>query len=469
MALCKRARMESMKFALRFALAAPLLIGLTGCFSFFGGGSDDVAPHLRQLPGSTQALLAIKGMTQESPIFIRIFKEESELEVWKLKNNRFEHFRTYSICAWSGTLGPKVVQGDKQAPEGFYTVSAGAMNPKSQFYLSFNLGYPNAHDRSNNYTGSALMVHGKCKSAGCYAMTDAYIEEIYILAREAFNGGQTRFHVHAFPFRMTEANMARHRDNPWFGFWTRLKEGYDAFEVARKPPIVKTCGKQYLVNVQFTGQSDPSPEEPCPLYAKIDPNQVPGFDGMPPTMLASLKKQDQMTAATTAAAQPSPTISTASLLPSVFTGRTAPPAPVASTATMSASPVVTKSPVTSQTASLIPAPAQVKPAALPVALRPAPAPAAPAPASPAVTPPLAITPPAAPKPDVVAMPALPSITAPPVASIGDVPTKDVDPTALQKPNRSGKGGKLVSGPASPEVTTGGASPTVGFGFDGRAQ
>jgi murein L,D-transpeptidase YafK len=282
-----------MKLALRFAVLAPVMLGLTGCFNFLGLNSNDVAPADRQLPASTQALLVIKGMKAETPIFVRIFKEESELEVWKLKDGRFQLFRTYPICAWSGGLGPKVQQGDKQAPEGFYTIGRGQMNPRSLYHLSFNIGYPNAYDHANGHTGSALMIHGDCKSAGCYAMTDAYIEEIYILAREAFDGGQTKFHVQALPFRMTEANMQKHRDSQWYPFWAKLKEGYDSFEAAGKPPVVKVCSKQYLVNVQFPGQAaEPSPEGPCPVYAKIDPAQMPGIDGVPATALASLSKPE---------------------------------------------------------------------------------------------------------------------------------------------------------------------------------
>ena len=295
--------MKSMRIVLRFTLLAPFLLSLGGCLSFlgFGGGgstSDGVPPAERQLPASTQALLAIKGMRQELPIFVRIFKEEFEFEVWKFKGGRFQHFRTYPICAWSGGLGPKVQQGDRQAPEGFYTVSRGQMNPHSLYHLSFNIGFPNAYDHANGHSGSALMVHGDCKSAGCYAMTDAYIEEIYILAREAFNAGQTKFHVQALPFHMTAENMQRHRDSPWYPFWVKLKEGYDAFEATGKPPIVKVCSKQYLVNVRFPGEAgDPAPDAPCPIYAKVDPAAVPGIDGVPATVLASLGKPEPVTPA----------------------------------------------------------------------------------------------------------------------------------------------------------------------------
>ena len=188
-------------------------------------------------------------------------------------------------------MGPKLQLGDKQTPEGFYTVSHGQINPNSHYHLAFNIGFPNAYNSANGRTGSAVMVHGDCKSAGCFAMTDARIEEIYALARKAFDGGQSYFHVHIMPFRMTAANMASHQDSPWYPFWLRLKEGDDSFEATGKPPIVKVCGKQYMVNVSFPGlAADPGPGAPCPVYAKIDPAMLPGIDGAPGKMLASLSK-----------------------------------------------------------------------------------------------------------------------------------------------------------------------------------
>lgn len=210
-------------------------------------------------------LLGTKGMNSKAPIFIRIFKEESELEVWKERDDgRFYHFKTYPICTWSGALGPKLRQGDKQAPEGFYSVKSYQMNPNSSFHVSFNLGYPNDYDKAHNRTGNFLMVHGKCTSAGCYAMTDALMEEIYALAREAFAGGQEKFHVHAFPFRMTNANMERHKKHRWYGFWKTLKKGYDHFELHRMPPNVAVCGRRYNVNVHLPPDARIDPRASCP-------------------------------------------------------------------------------------------------------------------------------------------------------------------------------------------------------------
>ncbi len=274
----------------RFAFVVFAASSLTGCL---GMGGEEIAPHTKQLPAEAQVLLAKKGMTDQAPIFVRIFKEENELEVWKqMADGRFEHFKTYPICKWSGELGPKVAQGDKQAPEGFYTVRPGQLNPNSQFHLAFNLGFPNDYDRSNGRDGSALMVHGKCKSAGCFAMTDALIEEIYILARESFKGGQTAFQVNAFPFRMTEENMKRHATSEWVGFWRSLKAGYDSFEFFRVPPKVAVCSRQYLVNVSFLGhEARPDPQAPCPAYERVTPDVTPGFENLPTQQVARLPER----------------------------------------------------------------------------------------------------------------------------------------------------------------------------------
>lgn len=214
-------------------------------------------------------LLGHKGMEPTSPIFIRIFKEESELEIWKARDDgRFYHYKTYPICNWSGELGPKLRQGDKQAPEGFYSVKPHQMNPNSSFHIAFNLGYPNAYDRAHNRTGDFLMVHGKCRSAGCYAMTDALIEEIYALAREAFRGGQKQIEVHAFPFRMTDANMERHQKHRWYKFWQVLKEGYDHFEIHRIPPNIAVCERRYVVNVHLPEATKIDPVGACPRFLR---------------------------------------------------------------------------------------------------------------------------------------------------------------------------------------------------------
>jgi murein L,D-transpeptidase YafK len=253
--------------ALCRGLAVAAAMGAAG---WLGACSQtELPPHLKPLSKDTMMLLGKKGMATTQPIFVRVLKQESELEVWKQRDDgRFYHFKTYPICHWSGDVGPKVSQGDKQAPEGFYSISRHQMNPNSQFHLAFNLGYPNAFDKAHRRTGEFLMVHGKCKSAGCYAMTDALIEEIYALAREAFIGGQETFEVHAFPFRMTDENLERHKKHEHYRFWATLKQGYDYFETTRQLPKVAVCERRYVVNVKWRGPEPArlDPERACPAF-----------------------------------------------------------------------------------------------------------------------------------------------------------------------------------------------------------
>lgn len=251
-------------FIITVALAA-----LAGC----SGGLEDIAPKkaTRELPHKVVATMNAKGMKKTSPVMMRIFKEESVLEVWKQKTNgKYDLIASYDICKWSGELGPKYMEGDRQAPEGFYTVTPAQMNPNSQYHLAFNIGFPNVYDRANGRTGQHLMVHGDCSSSGCYSMTDEQIEEIYAFARDAFAGGQSGFQIQAFPFRMTPQNMARYKNDPNFEFWQTLKVGYDHFEITRQPPRVDVCDRQYQFNrVPAAGHSF-SPTQACPPSAMPD-------------------------------------------------------------------------------------------------------------------------------------------------------------------------------------------------------
>ncbi len=189
--------------------------------------------------------LAAADLKLGAPVFIRIFKREFELELWLMKDGKFSRFATYPVCRWSGALGPKVKQGDSQAPEGFYTVDQSALNPNSKYHLSFNLGYPNAFDQAHGRTGSLIMVHGNCVSIGCFAMTDPVIDEIWKIVTAALSGGQGRFQVEVFPFRMTEANLHWRADDPRAPFWRDLKTGYDLFERDRVPPKASVCNGRY--------------------------------------------------------------------------------------------------------------------------------------------------------------------------------------------------------------------------------
>ena len=256
------ARLRGLLFASLCAVA------LAGCNSTGGPGPN--AKAMKPLSPETLALIEKSDMEKDSPIVVRIFKEESELEVWKQKRDGdYALLKTYPICRWSGELGPKIKEGDRQAPEGFYTITPGQMNPNSNYYLAFNMGFPNAYDRAWGRTGAHLMVHGDCSSSGCYAMTDEQIQEIFALGRDSFMGGQRSFQVQAYPFRMTAQNMARHRNNPNMPFWRMIKEGSDAFEIAKAPPKVDVCERRYVFNATPV---DPSqrfdPSGPCPSYTQ---------------------------------------------------------------------------------------------------------------------------------------------------------------------------------------------------------
>jgi murein L,D-transpeptidase YafK len=225
------------------ALAATLTLALAACQGDFANRAD--AP----IPPQTVALMSEKGVDPESPTLIRAYKKESELEIWKMRaDGRYVHLKTFPMCRWSGQLGPKTREGDRQVPEGFYSITPAQMNPNSNYYLSFNVGYPNQLDRALGHTGGTIMVHGACSSAGCFSMTDAQIAEIYAIARTSFAGGQRAIQMQSYPFRMTPENLAKHRLDQNMAFWKQLKEGNDHFEVTQKEPRVAFCGRRYVFN-----------------------------------------------------------------------------------------------------------------------------------------------------------------------------------------------------------------------------
>ena len=250
---CERMFSGNMKVTVRLLALIALTLAVT---SMLMSAKKDDDPKLsrvqnaraRALP-KLKPLLEKSRLTMGSEIFMRIFKESSELEIFlkDAKTKKFKLLKTYKICSFSGVLGPKQRRGDLQAPEGFYFVPRKSMNPASRFHLSFDLGYPNAFDRAHGRSGDYLMVHGNCISIGCYAMTDARIEEIYTLADAALTKGQKFFRVHCFPFRMTAERMAEaeREKSPWLPFWKNLKQGYDLFERDGIPPDTRVEGTEY--------------------------------------------------------------------------------------------------------------------------------------------------------------------------------------------------------------------------------
>ncbi|WP_197507779.1 murein L,D-transpeptidase family protein, partial [Methylosinus sp. 3S-1] len=208
---------------------------------------------LQPIPPETLALMEQAGVTKESPTLIRSYKKESEFQIWKQRpDGRYVYLKTFPMCRWSGQLGPKVREGDRQAPEGFYSITPGQMNPNSSYYLSFNVGYPNAYDRALGHGGGSIMVHGACSSAGCFSMTDHQISEIYAILRTSFNNGQRAIQMQSYPFKMTAENLAKHRLDPHIGFWKQLKNGSDHFETAWREPTVGVCGHHYVFDAAPT-------------------------------------------------------------------------------------------------------------------------------------------------------------------------------------------------------------------------
>ncbi len=238
---------------------------LAGC----EGSYLDAGPGRSQQPISTATLteMAKIDTTPSSPTLLRAYKKEAELEIWKMKSNgEYALLKTYPMCRWSGQLGPKKREGDMQVPEGFYAIAPGQMNPNSHYYLSFNVGYPNAYDRAYGRTGGTVMVHGVCSSAGCFSMTDEQIADIYAIARDSFRGGQREIQMQSYPFHMTAENLAKHRLDPNIAFWKELKNGSDHFEIAKTEPSVLVCGKRYVFGA--TASSEVSATGPCPALKR---------------------------------------------------------------------------------------------------------------------------------------------------------------------------------------------------------
>ncbi|MDX7953540.1 hypothetical protein P7D22_20450 [Lichenihabitans sp. Uapishka_5] len=248
-------------------LSAAVAIGFAGLLAGCDGPSETGMTGYKAyspLSPETIALMKAKDTDQNAPMLIRAYKKEAEFEVWKQKKDgTYVHLKTYPMCRWSGQLGPKRTEGDRQVPEGFYTIAPGSMNPNSHYYLSFNVGYPNAYDRAHGYVGGNIMVHGICSSAGCFSMTDKQIEEIYAVARDSFAGGQRQIQMQSFPFRMTADNMAKLRLDPNMPFWKEIKRGADYFEVTKQETPVGVCDKHYVFGASpKTGRFDAL--SPCP-------------------------------------------------------------------------------------------------------------------------------------------------------------------------------------------------------------
>jgi murein L,D-transpeptidase YafK len=211
--------------------------------------------------------LATHHVTRDASIMIRIFKAESELEVWMTTNTGgYALFATYPVCFWSGTLGPKLKEGDRQAPEGFYTVAlAQTYRDGARLPVALDLGFPNSFDKLNARGGSGILIHGDCASIGCFAMTNPVNNELNKLVLRSLNAGQAYVPIHVFPFRMTKENFNRYDIPEWRDFWRNLKEGYDLFERTRRPQRVSVCDNSYGFQAASKIEgANPGPIAVCP-------------------------------------------------------------------------------------------------------------------------------------------------------------------------------------------------------------
>jgi murein L,D-transpeptidase YafK len=190
-------------------------------------------------------------------IYIRSFKFDSQLEVWvrNASNEPYKLFKTYKVCALSGSLGPKRMEGDYQVPEGFYYINV--FNPKSTYHLSLGLNYPNASDMvlsDSIQPGGDIYIHGSCLTVGCIPIMDYQIEEVYLLASLARAQGQDFIPVHIFPVRYSnpkslEILSKTCKDDPEYSrFSVNIKQVFDFFEQRKKLPLISINGKgEYVI------------------------------------------------------------------------------------------------------------------------------------------------------------------------------------------------------------------------------
>ncbi len=180
-------------------------------------------------------------------IYLRSFKYESQLEVWVKPNSDDPYvlFKTYPVCALSGTMGPKRMNGDFQVPEGFYFINE--FNPNSSYHLSLGINYPNLSDlylSDSIKPGNEIYIHGKCVTQGCIPIQDDKIEELYVLAAHAHAQGQDFIPVHIFPIRFhsEKSNVffkkSTKQDPDYLRYANRLKEVYQYFEDSKRLPVI---------------------------------------------------------------------------------------------------------------------------------------------------------------------------------------------------------------------------------------
>lgn len=246
-----------------------LLIAIAGMLSFTASAQDDiqtfrnfqfsfnrVSQAWMKYNDTLRKEFSKKGLAfPPSNIYLRAFKSHNEMELWARDSDTAAYtlVKTYHICALSGILGPKRVEGDRQVPEGYYFIDE--FNPKSDYHLSMLLNYPNYADRvlgDKQKPGGDIYIHGGCVTIGCMPMTDDIIQELYVLCLNAKLSGETYIPVHIFPVRFDQTGLnflgrAYSSDNDKQKFWVELKKGYDYFETHHRiQPVMYTPDGRYV-------------------------------------------------------------------------------------------------------------------------------------------------------------------------------------------------------------------------------
>jgi murein L,D-transpeptidase YafK len=189
---------------------------------------------------------AVKGLKLGSPVFIRVYKQTSEMELWVQQGPRYVHFKTYGICRWSGFLGPKFYEGDRQSPEGLYRITTSDLIVNRRWDRAMNINFPNSFDSMNGRGGSGILIHGGCGSIGCFAVQNESVEDVYGAVRAALKGGQAYVPVLALPFRFTSLAPEKEDTLQMSEFWADLRRADLLFERDKIPPAAWICDGRYL-------------------------------------------------------------------------------------------------------------------------------------------------------------------------------------------------------------------------------
>jgi hypothetical protein len=193
----KSPRIKPLHLILALAIAV-----LAGVFSWVGGrkilvflnpDKETVGQVLRRIEQPVTQRLGRDFRQQglawpfDGEVALLAFKDQRRLEVYAKpeRSGGWRFVKAYPVLAASGFLGPKLREGDRQVPEGLYTVEY--LNPNSSFYLSFKINYPNewdlarAREEGRDQPGSNIFIHGRAQSIGCLAMGDPAAEDLFYL------------------------------------------------------------------------------------------------------------------------------------------------------------------------------------------------------------------------------------------------------------------------------------------------